>query len=103
MATKNVTSQASRKNIRSLSQRSYQVGIAPCRWVHGMETRSITEPAMVVGVFKKIRNQKPDTRTEFSGTRTEIFIFFGSGTRTDNFIGLSVRVRIGLFTQTGTR
>jgi len=49
-----------------------------------------------IGVFKKIWNQKPNTRTE-------IFIFFGSGTRTDNLIGLSVRVRIGLFTQTGTQ
>jgi len=58
-----------------------------------------------VGVFKKIRtenpNRKSDIRTEFPGIRTEIFILFGYPT--DNFIGLSVRIRIALFTQTGTR
>ena len=61
----------------------------------------------VVGVFKIIRTRKPEPkiqyRTEFSGTRSEIFNFFDSGTRTDKIIGLLVRVRVGVGTQTGTR
>ena len=60
-----------------------------------------------LGVFKKTETENPNrklgTRTEFSGIQTEIFNLFGSGIRTDNFFGLSIRTRVGLFTQTGTR
>ena len=39
-------------------------------------------------------NREPDIRTESSGTRTKLINFFDSGTQTDIFFGLSVRVRV---------
>jgi len=54
MATKSITSQSSNKKIRSLSQRSCQVGTIPKREVHGMETRIMAKATTVVIVRQKV-------------------------------------------------
>jgi len=50
MTTKNVASQASKKNTGSFSQRSCQAGTIPKRRVHGMQTRSMATATTVVVV-----------------------------------------------------
>jgi len=47
-ATKNVASQALKKGIGSLSQRSCQAGTIAKRRLHGMETRSMAKAVAVV-------------------------------------------------------
>jgi len=53
MATKNVASQASKKNIGSLSRTSYQAGTIPKILMHEMETRRLAKATMVV-VIRRI-------------------------------------------------
>jgi len=48
MATKNVASQASKKNIGSSSQRSSQAGTIPKRQVHGMQSMAKATTVVVV-------------------------------------------------------
>jgi len=48
MATKNVASQVSKKNIGSLSRKSYQACTIPKRRVRGMEARSMAKTTTVV-------------------------------------------------------
>jgi len=48
MATKNVAAQASKKNTRSLDQRSYKDGTISKRHVHRMEKRSMAKATTVV-------------------------------------------------------
>ena len=67
-----------------------ETSIPPCK-ILLLISRNQKRCPLAIGVFKIIRNQnsnrKLDTRIEFLCTRTEIFIFFGLGTRIDNFSG----------------
>jgi len=50
MATKNVASQALKKNIGSFSRKSCQASTIPKRQVHGMQTRTMAKATTVVVV-----------------------------------------------------
>jgi len=58
MGTKNVASQASKKNTRSVSQRSCHASTIRKRPVHGMETRRMPKVATVV-IIKQMAMPSP--------------------------------------------